>query len=342
MRKLFAAAALAAASLVAAPAGAVDQTKPEVSCFGLLFKDKIGDATSAGPAGDSSYKPDNLDLSEGFLKYDAAQGAEAATINLRVANLHKTIPKGATAIVWQMNYVGSQGTNAWVRAMTDFSGLVSYEYGGLEETPAIPFNVRRGATTGAFFEGKDGIVQIVIPESLEPKGQVLKTFKISTYEAVQTLPGAAPTPVKGGLLYEDDNASGGKTTWTVGQPCPAAAPAAPAAPAELPAAAPAPVTALSSSGPLPVKVTSRRFKAKKVKKGMTIKLKASEPLTKIGAQLKKGKKVVGKGSLAKLNKGKGSLRLKAKRLKKGTYVLDLAGTDATGARRFTAVKISIR
>src|SRR5687767_14988707 len=98
MRKSYAAAALAAASLVAAPAGAVDQTKPDVSCFGLLFKDKVGDVFSAGPAADTSYKPDNLDLVDGFLKYDAAQGAEAATINVRVANLHKTVPEGATAI----------------------------------------------------------------------------------------------------------------------------------------------------------------------------------------------------------------------------------------------------
>jgi hypothetical protein len=92
--------------------------------------------------------------------------------------------------------------------------------------------------------------------------------------------------------------------------------------------------------PLPVKVTTTKFKAKKVKKGMTIKLASTEPLTQIAAQIKKGKKVFGKGSLAKLN-GKGSLKLKAKGLKKGSYVLDLVGTDGNGARRFAAFKIKV-
>ena len=332
MKKSLALAAAAAtvAAMTAAPASAQSSTAP--GCFGTLFKDKVGDATRAHPGFAGETAPENLDLTEGWL--DVKGGV--SSVFIRVKTLDKTIPNGATAVIWQANYIGKSGAAAWVRALTDFTGLVTYDYGGVQDTPAIPFNVRAGGTTGAFTEGADGVVQIDIPETVEPKGQQMKSFAITTSEAVQVLPGAAPTPVKGGSLYEDDNASGGKATFTVGGACPAAPPAAPSAADVLKPAGPVAI----GGGPLPVKVTTTKFKARKVKKGMTLKLTSTEALTKIGAQLKKGKKVVGKGSLAKLD-GKGTLKLKAKRLKKGTYVLDLVGTDATGARRFAKAKIKV-
>jgi len=332
IRLLAAAAGLAAVAV--APAGAVDETKPDVGCFGHLFMDKVGDAVSAGPAGDPAAKPANLDLVDGFLKYDEAQGDDAATVNIRVADLSTAIPQGATAIIWQANYLGSAGVAAWVRAITDFSGLITYDYGGVEETPAIPFNVRQGGTTGAFFEGENGIVQIVVPPTVEPKGTTLKTFTVTTSEAVQALPGAAPTPVKGGSLYEDDSASGGRTTWTVGEPCPAAAPDAP------------PVTETPSS-PAPVgmgEALALEVRTKSVKRGkrLALKVRSAEPLTRVAAQLRKGKRVYAKGARRKLD-GNGKIRLRVtRRLKKGTYVVDVAGTDGEGARRFNAAKLKVR
>lgn len=330
MKKSFAAAAVLAAAVATSPATA--QAPPGPGCFGYLFKDKAGDATRAHPAFSGEAAPENLDLIEGWL--DVKGGA--SSVFIRVKNLDTTIPNGATAVTWQANYLGKSGVAAWVRAMTDFTGLVTYDHGGIQDTPAIPFNVRAGGTTGAFTEGPNGVVQIDFPESVEPKGQQLKTFTIAASEAVQVLPGAAPTPVKGGSLYEDDAASGGKTTFTIGGACPAEAPAPPS-----PAETPRPAAPAAAERPLPVRVTTTRFKARKVKKGLTLKLKASEPIMQLGAQLKKGRKVVARGKLARLN-GKGTLKLKAKRLKKGRYVLDLVGTDAVGARRFTAAKITIR
>jgi hypothetical protein len=337
MKKSLAAAAVIAGAMTIAPAGAQSADAPAPGCFGLLFKDKAGDAVSAGPAAANAGNPspENLDLVEGWLSVDGT----GSSVNMRVKNLTKAVPNGATAIIWQANYVGKAGTAAWVRAITDFSGIVSYDYGGVQDTPAIPFNVRAGGTTGTFGEGANGVVSVVFPEAVEPKGTQLKTFNIVTSEAVQAIPGAAPTPVKGGSLYEDDNASGGKTVFTVGGACPAAAPAAPPATAGTPAT-PGQPSAQAQDAPLPVKVTTTKFKAKKVKKGMSLKLTATEPVTQLAAQLKKGSKVLGKGALAKLD-GKGTLKLKAKGLKKGSYVLDLAGFDAKGARRFTAVKIKI-
>lgn len=336
MKKIFAAAALTAAAITVAPAGAQSGAALAPGCFGLLFKDKAGDASRTHPSFAGTAAPDNLDITEGWVDVKGGK----SSIFMRVKNLDKTVPNGATAVIWQANYVGKAGTAVWVRAVTDFTGLVTYDHGGLQDTPVIPFNVRAGGTTGAFTAGPDGVVQIDFPETVEPKGQVLKTFGITASEAVQVIPGAAPTPVKGGLLYEADNASGGKGTFTIGAECPAEAPAAPA---ETPGdpGTPGEPSGQSADRPLPVTVKSRTFKAKQVKKGMTLKLASSEPITQLGAQLKKGKKVFGKGKLARLD-GNGTLKLKAKRLKKGSYVLDLVGSDSTGARRFTAAKIKVR
>ena len=338
-------AAVIATAMLVAPAGAQNPA-PSPGCFGLLFTDKAGDSVSASPTGANggNGSPENMDLLQGWV--DVKDGK--SSVHIRVKNLTKAVPKGATSINWQVNYIGKAGTAAWVRAATDFSGLVTYDHGGVEATPAIPFNVRQGGTAGNFAEGPNGVVSIEFPEAVEPKGTTLKSFSIDAQEAVQAVPGAAPTPVKGGSLYVDDNAPG-KGTFTIGSACPAGGPAAPpsgSTPAPAPAPAPAPtpgqpVATADNGGPLPVKVTTTKFKAKKVKKGMTLKLASTEPLTQLAFQIKKGKKVFGKGALAKLS-GKGKLKLKSKGLKKGTYVLDIVGTDGKGARRFTAAKITVR
>ncbi|MFP5372788.1 MAG: hypothetical protein ACLGI3_18865, partial [Actinomycetes bacterium] len=286
MRRLpFLAAAAAIASAVAvSPATAVDEKKPDVACFGTFFKDKAGDTARGNPSPAAQGQPagDNLDLTEGFFKYDAAK--DENTVNIRVKDLNKEVPQGATSVQWQFEYTGKDGVTAFVRAHTDFSGLVTYDYGGQEDGGVTTVNVRQGGTTGAFFEGPDGIVQIVLPKEKEPKGTTLKGFTIYGYETVQVIPGAAPTPIKGGQLYPADTASGGKATFTTGAACPAAPPAAPA-PADAPPSAGPP--AQSAEGPLPVKVLTKS--AKRGKK-VALKLKSSEPLTKLAAQLVKGKK----------------------------------------------------
>ena len=301
MKKSLAAAALVAAAMTVSPAGAQAPAGP--GCFGYLMKDKAGDATRTHPQFKDA-APENMDLLESWV--DVKGGV--SSIFIRVKNLDTTIPPGATAVMWQANYVGKAGTAVWVRALTDFTGLIAYDYGGVEDTPAIPFNVRQGGTTGAFNEGPNGVVQLDFPEAVEPKGTTLKTFSIVTNEAVQALPAAAPTPVKGGLVYEADNGSGGKNTFTVGGACPAEAPAEPATGGGAPSAPGQPSATADNGGPLPVKVTSTKFKAKKVKRVMTLKLTSTEPLTQLAAQIKKGNKVFGKGKLAKLD-GKGSMKL---------------------------------
>ena len=326
------AAAVAIGALAAAStAGAVDDTKPSESCWGKYFTDKAGDNVRAHPAFDGEPGTENLDLIDGFFKYDEAK--KETTVNIRVKNLTKDVPEGSTNVQWQAEWTASQGVLTWVRASTDFSGVVTYDWGGQEPTPATTFNVRQGGTEGALFEGPDGIVQIVIPADVEPPGTTLKGVATHAYEPVQAVPGAAPTPVKGGQLYEQDTA-GGKGSFTIGAPCPATPPPAPA-PSD---AKPGPTVVQTSEGPLPVKVLTKKVKrAKKI----TLKLRSTEAITNVAAQLVKGRRVVGKGSLAKLD-GDGKIKLKAKKLKKGSYRLDLAGTDGKGARRFTAAKLKVR
>ena len=331
-------AALAAGIISAAPAGAVDDTKPSPACWGLAFTDKKGDQASQAPGAQEAPR-ENLDMTGGFYKYDKAKGEEAATFNLQIANLSTDIPPGATAISWYVS-AGAAAGDTWVRALTDFTGIVSYEYGHYEIVGPQTQSVRDGSTQGAFFEGADGVIQIVLPADADGKpGTVHKTKTVTAYEARQVLPGASPTPAKGGLLYEVDVAAT-KQNWTVGEPCPATAPAAPAPSTQSTTTTTQSLNA--GAAPLPVKVSSTKFKAAKVRKSMALKLSSTETITNLGAQLKKGSKVVGKGKLAKLA-GKGTLKLKiSKKLKKGKYVLDLAGTDSSGARRFTVAKITVR
>src|SRR5919107_263052 len=99
-----------------------------------------------------------------------------------------------------------------------------------------------------------------------------------------------------------------------------------------------PGTAAAIPRPLPVKLLTKSVRAKKVKKTLKVKLRSSEQVTSLAAQLRKGTKRLGTGKLRQLN-GAATLKLKVKKLKKGTYVLDLVGNDASGARRFRSYKL---
>ena len=92
-----------------------------------------------------------------------------------------------------------------------------------------------------------------------------------------------------------------------------------------PAAQPAPAAKLTAKAG---KASARKL-AKKRK--LTVKLATTSPLTKLAAVLRKGKKVVAKGKLARLEKsGKLVLRFAKRKLKKGKYTLVVQGTDAQG------------
>jgi hypothetical protein len=101
---------------------------------------------------------------------------------------------------------------------------------------------------------------------------------------------------------------------------PAAAPPAVAAPAPAPAAAPTPAA--------PVTLALKAAKPKG--RSLPVTVKASAPVTAVKATLLRGKTVVAKGSLARVD-GTGVLKLKLKgKPKRGKYTLKVTAVDGGG------------
>lgn len=324
-------AAGALALAAAAPAGAVDDAKPTAPC-GSQFKDKAGDtAEVAGTDGSM----DNVDFTGGFVKYEAAKGPEATTVNLLIKDLNKTPPTGSNGITWLARF-GTADGERWVRAFVDFAGVESFEYGHYEPTPATEFSIRDGATPGKLFEGPEGVVQLVIPEAWGKAGAKLQGLVAQASVNRTVLPAAAPTPVRGGFTFEADNMSGG--SWTVG-PCGATSPVAPVT--SLNPAAPAAATPVGS-GPLPVKVLTKKVRALKKGKKLSLKVSASQPVKGFAVQVVKKNKQLAFGKASTLS-GTKTLKLKLKSaLKKGTYVVDLRGTTGAGEHRVASYKLKVR
>jgi hypothetical protein len=239
----------------------------------------------------------------------------------------------------------------FVRAYQDVSGTVKYTWG---EPRAVTDDQTAprvgGATTGALFPGKGGIVQIEIPlkDIGATAGSQLKGLSIQVRQWA-SLPAAVPStglPLFSPAPIYDDAA--GKGAYTLG-PCPATP--APGAPGGPPAPAPSTTTtttAPSGSSPaaLNVKVTVPKLAAKKLAKAKKFTIKLSGTASGLTAVVRKGAdrngKALASGKLATL-KGSGKLTLKTKgKLKKGTYVLAITGKNAQGQPAEGAVKIKVR
>lgn len=114
-------------------------------------------------------------------------------------------------------------------------------------------------------------------------------------------------------------------------------------------AAPAAVTPPPSSGPptppssqppasqpaASLALKTRKASAKKSRKGLKLVVTSTKPVTNVTAQLMKGKKVVAKGALAKIDK-QGTIKLKVKKLKKGSYTVVLRAKDGANDVAATA------
>jgi hypothetical protein len=104
-----------------------------------------------------------------------------------------------------------------------------------------------------------------------------------------------------------------------------------------PAVAPAPQ--------LTVRSLVSKLAAKKARKGKTVSvgLATTAPLTAVTAQLVNAKKqVLGKGSAASLASA-GSLKVKlSKSLKRGSYTMVVAGTDAQGRMVTASRRLTVR
>jgi len=91
-----------------------------------------------------------------------------------------------------------------------------------------------------------------------------------------------------------------------------------------------------------VQLLTKSVGKKKATKKITLRVKSSEKITGLDAQLRKGSSVVAKGKLGQLL-GKKNLVLKVtKKLRKGGYVLDLAGKDSSGARLIASYALKVK
>ena len=292
------------------PASAVDETKPEVTCAGAFTTDAPGDST--GPA--------NTEVKQAFFKY----GADGeVTANIQVANLDKAVPDNSSGTNWYVVWEAADATIRYVSAALDSEGAVTYDYGTLANNVFSP----EGTTGGAFFEGADGVIQIVIPAAIggtdgtELKAPYVEVFISTSLVVVSSLATADRAP--------DEDGQGG-ASYTVA-PCPASS--APSAPASGQTPPPA----------LGVRVSPAKVSAKKSGKGkkLTFTLKSADELTKLSLRLVQGKKTIATGSLSKLKgTGRATLKVKAKP-KTGSATLRVAATDAQSRRRQGAYKIRV-
>ena len=323
--------ALALALLVlTAPAGAVDDTKPvfdPTSTCGKFAKDSESDQTD--PSGEAIPQAEILN---GFVKYDAAKGAEATTLNLTIKQLDESVPPPATSMTYDAIY----NSTIFVRAYMDFAGMTTYEYGHTEPLAVSTRYAYDGTTTGKLFPGEKGVVQIVIPA--EAGGKVGSSLTGVTGEVqvgrTAIVPGAITQSPTRGLSFQNDEVGIG--TFKIGPCAPGAAPGTtPGTPTTT-----APQT-VQGSAPK-VKLLTKSVKKAKKGKSVAFKFSTSAPLKSVALRLAKGKKVFGTGKATTFS-GTKTLKVKlSKALAKGTYQLAFAGTDDAGRRTIGTFNVKVK
>jgi hypothetical protein len=322
---------LAAAALtlfVVTTALALDDSKPAPDCHGVLVEDSKTDGTDGFVVGFRS--SDSTEIERTFYKYDASKGADASTLNMVVKNLSLTPPPGATGMIWDFKFSTGDGATHFVRAIVDYTGGSAFEYGTLDTSLPVQRYVPEGSTPGKFFEGPDGVIQLVVPPSFAKAGNTLKAVIGESQLAFQIIPSAVPMPPSRGLSNVYDDTAG--KSIPIGE----------CTPEELNQGAGGVLGAVARS--LPVTLATKATTAKKAKKAksLSLKLKSTEKITALTATLLKGKTTYGKGKLAQID-GSATLKLKlSKKLKKGSYTVNLAGTDSGGNKLTATAKYKVK
>lgn len=288
-------------ALTASAVGAQTTAKPEPGCGGVSSNDATGDQAGLTVSAGANY-----DIKSMFFLTEGNK----VTANLGITDLNKDVPAGATDIAWYVQWTAGDETK-FVKADVDTKSNVAFAYGTL----ANNIFSEEGETSGKFYEGKDGVISIVIPNS-SITAKKLEGPIAGSYSAQNV-------PMVGGRLEQADAApdeGAGKDYNAV--PC--AGPATGATP------------------PLAVKLTTKSASAKKAKKSVSVKLTASEAVTGLSASLVKGTKTYAKGKLASAD-GAATLKLKVKKkLKAGSYSLKLQGTDSAGQLRRATFKFKVK
>lgn len=191
----------AAVGLLAIAAPATAQVAP--SCD-LDAADAAFDNTttlSPSPAAPTAAQPSAaLDLRRMTFSRDAITGK--TNVRLSVTNLSRRIPLGSTSVVWTVQWTSDSGTY-FVRAVNDLANNLVYEWGvlvppvDLGVTAVLPRFEYRGATQGAFKEGVDGTIDLLIPDALSTSGTQFRDIAAQASEGRQAVPNAVATPTRG-------------------------------------------------------------------------------------------------------------------------------------------------
>lgn len=331
-----AAALFALAALVAA-GSASGQSKPAPGCAGLAAEDAPGDQTRSSPAGGPSVEgPEYLDITGLFF----VQEGTKYVANMKIANLTAS-PDPGTATRWYVVYKYN-GKEVFVRGAIAATGELTFSYGDANLTD-VSFTVV-GETTGELIEGADGIVKIVVPSAVggkagaklvDPVAITFEAYYVGVQNALAPASDRAPDGEAFGKTYDAGLCESGGTP-----PPPSGGTPPPPSSGQPGPAAPAPTEQAVQKGALKVSLAGRAKRGKG--KAVPVGLRSQGTVTGIDARLFKGKKVVGKGRLARLA-GKGAIKLKvSKKLKKGKYKLLLVGTNPDGRKADKTLSLKLR
>jgi len=260
------------------------------------------------------------------------------------------VPTGYTTMSWNGYYTTADGTVRFVRALVDFGGGTAFEYGQFTPNPTgvglTGVSRYEGDTQGKLFAGPNGVVQLVLPGA---KSGDKFTAVYANSSQGRTLPASAKTPSRGLSavmdVAPDDGADAGASATVA--PCGGATSVLPVT---TPIATPvteSPTNQSTSTEPagrptLKVSVLTKTFKVAKGRKTIPLKVRSAESVSALAGQLRLGRTVYAKGKLAKVN-GAGTLKLKlSRKLKKGTYALDLVGNDAAGRRVLATYGVKVK
>lgn len=328
--------AAAALTAVAASTATAAEPPPAFNGCGIQKKDSNSDATDTVGG-----NIPEAEIVEAWAHNDAAKGADGITVNIAIKNLTGRPPVGATSVTYNAIFGGAGGETSFVRAHIDLAGIPAFEYGHLEPLGPSTRYAYDGPTKGQLFLGESGVAQIVLPPEAGAKpGATLKGLTAQSQVGRTTVVPSviSQSPSRGLSFQNDDLGLGSFAVGVCAGSTPATGGGTPTTPTSDPAPAP---TQQSESLPVTLKTT----KVKRAKKGRAIalKLSSSEPIKDLGARLAKGRSAFATGKLASLN-GDGTIKLKLSKAlkKKGTYVLDMAGTTGDGRRRLSSFKLTVR
>jgi hypothetical protein len=311
-------------AVVAIPALGQGTAAPK-PCAGVAAADPKGDHQATAQ---TSSAGDNQDVTSLYFRTD-----KTTTAYIQVVNLSKTLPADPSvdSISWFAYWDDAEGANRFVSASVGADGAPVYEYGTRSDTNTLTID---GTTKGQFFEGPDGVVAISLPGAVAKAGTTLAAPVAQA--SINRLIGAAGTGLR--LFSAADVApdtGGGKDYKIVD--CAGGTDATPPPTTPGPGSGPTgPVTA-----PHSLTLVSKSAKGAK-KKAVTIQVRSSGPVKNFTATLKKGAKALATGTLAEFN-GTVKVKLKAKKkLKKGSYTVQLVARNDDGQESRGSGKLKVK